>query len=80
MNLERGKKDWKGPLADACKGMSKEFIAAAMGCTTVTVSNYMTDVDKQRSIPLNMVAGLHRAASPRAKARIEKFINDQLVA
>ncbi len=78
--MERGKNGWSGPLPEACEGMSKEAIAAAMGCTVVTVNNYMTDAEKQLTIPLNMVAALHRAAPPRNKAQIEKFINDQLVA
>ncbi len=40
----------------------------------------MTDTEKQKSIGLDFLAALHRLANPRGKAKIEKFINDQLVA
>jgi hypothetical protein len=76
----QGKNKWKGPLADAVKGVSRERIAAEVGCTTATVTSYMTDTEKQKSIGLDFLAALHRLANPRGKAKIEKFINDQLVA
>lgn len=78
--MKRGYKGWKGPLADAVEGMSREALAVAMDVTTVTVDKYMRDPEKQRGIPIDMLAGIHRAVGPKCKARIEKFINDQLVA
>ncbi len=78
--MERGKKHWKGPLADAMEGVPKERIAAEWGTTCNTVDAYMGDEGKQGCIGIDYLAGLHRLASQRGKARIEKFVRDRLVA
>lgn len=77
--MEKGKKNWLG-LGIAMAGVSRERIAAEWGTTCQTVDAYMTDEAKQEGIGIDYLAGLHRLASPRGKARIEKFIDDRLVA
>lgn len=77
--MEKGKNGWVG-LGDAMKGVSKERIAAEAGCTTVTVTNYMTDAEKQKTLGIDFLAALHRLANPKGKAKIEKFIDEQLMA
>lgn len=78
--MEKGKNGWKGPLAEAMRGVSKERIAVEANCTTMTVINYMTNEEKQKTASIDFLAALHRLANPNGKAKIEKFINDQLVA
>lgn len=78
--MDKGKNGWKGPLAEAMEGVSKERIAAEASCSTVTVTNYMTNEEKQKTATIDFLAALHRLANPNGKAQIEKFINDQLVA